>query len=164
MASISRRTFLRGSLAIASVGSFLYGWTVEPTRLDVVRVELPLRNLPDAFAEFSIAQISDLHFGRNTELDFMESVVDSVLALNADAVVITGDLVSRVTDGEPDMLVQTLSRLHAPHGVHAVLGNHDWWVNGPLVIESLPRRRQRPGQRAFELVPRRANALSRRRR
>jgi predicted MPP superfamily phosphohydrolase len=139
MARVSRRAFLRGSLAIGGIGIYLYGRRIEPTWLDVVRVEMPLRKLPDAFAEFTIAQISDLHFGRYTDLAYMESVIDSVLALNADAVVITGDLVSRVTEGEPDMLVQTLSRLRAPHGVHAVLGNHDWWVNGPLVIESLRR-------------------------
>jgi uncharacterized protein len=139
MASISRRAFLRGSLAIAGAGSFLYGWAVESTWLEVVRVEMPLRNLPDAFAGFTIAQISDLHLGRYVQPAFIESVVESVLALNADAVVITGDLVSRVTHGEPDMLVQTLSRLHAPEGVHAILGNHDWWTNGSLVAESLRR-------------------------
>ncbi len=139
MAGISRRAFLRGSLVIAGASSFLYGWAVEATWLDVAHVEMPLRNLPDAFADFTIAQISDLHLGACVRLDYIESVVDSVLALNADAVVITGDLVSRITDGEPDMLVQTLSRLRAPQGVHAVLGNHDWWVNGSLVIESLRR-------------------------
>ena len=58
------------------------------------------------------------------------------MALGADAVVITGDLVSRVDHGEPDMIVQALSRLRAPHGVHAVLGNHDWNENGPAAIAS----------------------------
>jgi uncharacterized protein len=141
MAKISRRAFLRGALAItgAGLGTYLYARTIEPTWLDIVHVELPLRNLPDAFADFTIAQISDLHLGPYIQPATIEAVVESVLALNADAIVVTGDLVSRVTQGEPDMLVQTLSPLTAPQGVHAILGNHDWWEDGPLVTESLRR-------------------------
>ena len=59
------------------------------------------------------------------------------MALNADAIVITGDLVSRVTQGELDMIVQTLSRLRVPHGVFAILGNHDWWTGERAVTEAL---------------------------
>lgn len=141
MASMTRRAFLRGSLATAGagIGTYLYARTVEPTWLDIVHVEMPLRNLPNAFADFTIAQISDLHLGPYVQPAYIDTVVDSVLALNADAIVITGDFVSRVTQGEPDMLVQTLSRLQAPDGVHAILGNHDWWENGPLIADSLRR-------------------------
>jgi len=138
MARISRRTFLRGALASAA-GISLYGGLVERNWLDIVRLDLPLRKLPDAFAGFTIAQISDLHFGIYFGPSSMDPIVQAVVELNADAIVITGDIVSRVTHGEPEMIVQELSRLHAPHGVFAVLGNHDWWQNGPLVAESLRR-------------------------
>ena len=65
MAKISRRAFLRGSLAVGGVGvgTYAHGRAVEATWLDFTRVELPLRDLPDAFAGFTIAQISDLHLG-----------------------------------------------------------------------------------------------------
>lgn len=140
MAKISRRAFLRGSLAAAAVpcfGTYVYARAVEATWLDIASVDMPLRRLPDAFAGFTIAQISDLHFGRNVRPEFIDTVVDRVLELNADAIVITGDFVSRVTHGEPDMIVHALSRLHAREGVYAILGNHDWWENASLVTESL---------------------------
>lgn len=141
MPIITRRNFLRATLATfaAGVGAYAYGSTIEPTWLDVVRLDMPLRNLPEVFADFTIAQISDLHFGPFVTPEMIDPVVDVVLGLNPDAVVITGDLISRVDHGEPDMIVQTLSRLQAPDGVHAILGNHDWWVNGSLVAASLRR-------------------------
>jgi predicted MPP superfamily phosphohydrolase len=141
MPKISRRAFLRGSLLTGLAGACTYGYgrLIEPTWLDVAPVEHRLRDLPDAFAGFTIAQISDLHFGKYVAPAYIESVVDSVMALNADAIVITGDFVSRVTQGEPDQIVQTLSRLRAREDVYAVLGNHDWWENGPLVAESARR-------------------------
>jgi predicted MPP superfamily phosphohydrolase len=138
MPRLTRRALLQGSLAAFASGS-LYASFLEPGWLDIVRLEVPLRKLPEAFADFTIAQISDLHFGRFIKPSHMEPVIDAVLALCADAIVITGDLVSRVDHGEPDMVVQTLSRLQAPEGVYAVLGNHDWNENGPVVIQSLRR-------------------------
>src|SRR5262249_49276004 len=78
-----------------------------------------------------------LHFGPLVPLEYIETAVEAVMAMNADLIVITGDIVSRVDHGEPDMVVQTLSRLRAPMGVHAVLGNHDWWVGAPTVQRSL---------------------------
>ena len=164
---LTRRAFLRGSLltGLAGIGGYVYGRTIAPHWLDVAQVELPLRNLPDAFADFTIAQISDLHFGKHVAPEYIHSVVDSVMALDADTIVITGDIVSRVSQGEPDMIVATLSRLHAREGVYAILGNHDWWEDGPLVSEYLrPRRRHRSTKRTYLMATRRPVAVSRRRR
>jgi predicted MPP superfamily phosphohydrolase len=141
MPHLSRRTFLRGALATlaSGVGAGLYAGVVQPGWLSVTRLELPLRGLPEAFAGFRIAQLSDLHFGPFVGPAHVEAAVEQVLALHADAVVITGDLVSRVTHGEPDMIVQALSRLRAPQGVFVVLGNHDWWSGADLVTQALRR-------------------------
>lgn len=136
MPRITRRTFLCGSLAAIAGGS-LYAGLIEPGWLDIVHLELPLRKLPDAFAGFTIAHISDLHFGRFIGPAHLDPVIDAAMALGADAVVITGDIVSRVNHGEPDMIVQTLSRLRAPQGVYAILGNHDWWADGRVVADAL---------------------------
>lgn len=139
MPLLTRRNFLRAGFVAAASGTGGYGYAIEPAWLDVVRLDLHLRNLPDAFDGFTIAQISDLHFGPYIQPSHIDPVVDAVLALNADAVVITGDLVSRVTHDEPDMIVQTLSRLRPPQGLFAVLGNHDWWTDANVVTEALRR-------------------------
>ena len=65
MPFITRRNLLLGTFAsvAAAGGAYIYARTIEPRWLDVVALDLKLRNLPDAFADFTIAQISDLHFG-----------------------------------------------------------------------------------------------------
>jgi len=50
--------------------------------------------LPAAFDGYTITQISDLHLGEWMTLDRMMTVVQEVNALNADAIVITGDFIS----------------------------------------------------------------------
>jgi predicted MPP superfamily phosphohydrolase len=138
MAIVTRRRFLLSSIA-ALAGGYGYARLLEPSWLEINHVELTLPKLPDAFANFTIAQLSDLHFGPLVPLDFIESAVDEVLAMNADLIVITGDIVTRLSEGEPDMIVQSLSRLQAPLGVHAVLGNHDWWMGFDVVQRALRR-------------------------
>ncbi len=141
MPLLTRRNFLgaaAGSIAAAG-GAYVYGRWFERTWLDIVHHDMPLRGLPDGFAGFRIVQISDLHFGDKLPADYLESVIDEVVSHNADAIVITGDIASSLENGEADWITQSLSRLQAPHGVFAVLGNHDWWEDAPLVTQSLER-------------------------
>ena len=51
----------------------------------------------------------------------------------------TGDFVSRITHGEPDLIESELGRLHAPAGVWAILGNHDHW-RGAEIVEAAVQR------------------------
>jgi predicted MPP superfamily phosphohydrolase len=139
MPLMTRRRFIASAALSAAGGLCVYGSVIEPGWLDVVNQELRLPRLPDAFADFTIAQISDLHFGRLVKPGHLEPAINQVRALDADAIVITGDLVSRLTNGEPDMIVQTLSPLRALAGVFAVLGNHDYWEGSDVVAAALRR-------------------------
>ena len=92
----------------------------------IVRVDVPIEGLPQAFDGLSLVQISDLHVGPTIKRDYVERVVDKVNALNADVVVVTGDLVDgRVSDLAAD--VQPLARLRGKQGVLAVTGNHEYY-------------------------------------
>lgn len=141
----TRRSFLRslglvaggGALAVSS--GWWYAAEFEPQQIEVVRVRLPLRRLPEAFVGLTIAQISDLHFGPLVEAREVRAAVDMIRGLKPDIVAVTGDHVHRVTHGEPDFVVQELSRLEAPLGAFAVMGNHDYWTNGPVVSSALQR-------------------------
>jgi predicted MPP superfamily phosphohydrolase len=141
MAMISRRNFLRAAVGSVAAGgaACVYGHAIEPAWLDIVRVDLPLRRLPDAFAGLTIAQISDLHFGRWIQSAHIDPVIQTVMSLGADVIVVTGDIVSHVRHGEPEMVEQTLGNLSAPDGVYAVLGNHDWWADSAAVQRGLSR-------------------------
>ena len=58
-----------------------------------------------------------------------------------DLIVILGDLVVQDVVGghfvEPEPIAEVLRGLRAPLGVIAVLGNHDWWYDGPRVEKAL---------------------------
>jgi predicted MPP superfamily phosphohydrolase len=91
-----------------------------------VRVDVPIADLPAAFAGFSIAQISDLHVGPTIKRRFVEHIVARVNALGADVIAVTGDLV----DGTVEALAAhtaPLSALAAPLGVYFVTGNHEYY-------------------------------------
>lgn len=77
----------------------------------------------------TLAHISDLHFGRDVQLDQVEALEALIPELAPDAVVISGDLTQRARHGELQralVFVQTMRRA-APTLV--VPGNHDvqWW-------------------------------------
>ncbi|NVO06095.1 MAG: metallophosphoesterase [Rhodoferax sp.] len=92
----------------------------------VVRVDVPVANLPDALVGFSMAQISDIHVGPTIRQPYLERIVARVNRLDADLVAITGDLV----DGPVrtlGSLVQPLQDLRSRYGSYFVTGNHEYY-------------------------------------
>lgn len=102
----------------------------------VVRVDVPIANLPDALQGFLIAQISDIHVGPTIKKPYLERIVARVNSLNADVVAITGDLV----DGPVQALgplVQPLQDLRSTHGSFFVTGNHEYYSGVQGWVEKL---------------------------
>ncbi len=82
----------------------------------------------------TIAVIADLHAGGpNMGAARVRQVVDAANTLACDLVVLLGDYVAThrfVTEVVPPAVwAGELARLRAPLGVHAILGNHDWWYH-----------------------------------
>lgn len=130
---ISRRHFLR---FIAGLGAFgasttAYGFGVEPARLRVTRYDIAPPQWPADF-NLKIAVITDLHACDPwMSLERIEGIVERTNRLKADVIVLLGDYVAghrQVTRYIPaGEWAPVLGGLKAPLGVHAVLGNHDWW-------------------------------------
>lgn len=102
----------------------------------VVRVDVPIANLPPALEGFSIAQISDIHVGPTIKRRYLERIVDRVNSLNTDVVAITGDLV----DGPVQTLgplVHPLQDLHSTYGSYFVTGNHEYYSGADGWVEKL---------------------------
>ncbi len=111
---------------------------IEPRWLVVERVAVPLRRLPPELDGLQIAHLSDLHLGPDVKVEAITEAVERTMSLQADLIVLTGDYVTRRASYAPG-LVEPLSRLHAPLGVYATLGNHDHWAGAEKVASYLSR-------------------------
>ena len=99
---------------------------VTPYRYEVNRVTIEFENLPKAFDGYTIAQFSDTHLGTyGDDTTFVAKYTQAINDLKPDMICFTGDLVNRRTE-EAKPFVPQLKRLHAPDGVLAILGNHDY--------------------------------------
>ncbi|MBV8657807.1 MAG: metallophosphoesterase [Burkholderiales bacterium] len=104
----------------------------------VVAVEVPVDNLPDALDGFTIAQISDIHVGPTIKRRYLERIVDRVNSLQADVVAVTGDVV----DGSvADLAEHTapLADLKGRLGTYLVTGNHEYYSNAGAWVAEFTR-------------------------
>jgi predicted MPP superfamily phosphohydrolase len=130
---ISRRHFLRfaAGLGATGVSTVAYGFGEPALRLRVARYDLLPPQWPADF-KLKIAVIADLHACDPwMSLDRIHEIVGRTNALNPDIIVMLGDYVAghrRVTRFIPaGEWAPVLAGLKAPLGVHAILGNHDYW-------------------------------------
>lgn len=117
-------------------GSILWGLLVGQRRLAVERVDLPVRELPRPLTGLVIEHLSDLHIGRQLRAPQLRRFVERANGLGADLIVVTGDLF----DFDPAFIEEgcrELSRLSAPLGVYAVLGNHDTYTGAEAVAQGV---------------------------
>src|SRR5436305_3393981 len=140
---ISRRQFLRftGGLGALSASTAAYGFGEPVLRLRVTRYDITPTQWPADFP-LKIAVIADLHACDPwMSLERIQAIVERTNALDADIIVLLGDYVAghrHVTRIIPaSEWAPLLAGLRAPLGVHAILGNHDWWED---------KRVQREGQ------------------
>src|SRR5258705_12773883 len=99
--------------------------------LRVGRKIIPPPQWPAGF-QLKIAAIADLHACDPwMSLNHIQAIVERANALGADIIVMLGDYVAghrHVTRTIPaGEWAPVLADLKAPLGVHAILGNHDWW-------------------------------------
>jgi predicted MPP superfamily phosphohydrolase len=137
---ILRRT-LTAILVAAIAGCLVWGFWLEPASLRTEVVELPLA-WPYS-RPIRVALASDLHVGSPYEsVAHLRTVVDRINATNPDLVCLLGDFVTVDLFGgnvAPEELTTELSRLRAPAGVAAVLGNHDHARGLRRMYEALSR-------------------------
>lgn len=125
-----------GAMAGAIVfAAMWWGALVNRYDIDVNEIEIPVAGLPDSFDGYRIVQFSDLHTGTyGSDTTFVSRLTDLLNSLDGDIIVFTGDIVNRNSD-ELRPFTEPLSRLTAPDGVYAILGNHDYgdYMDWPTV-------------------------------
>jgi uncharacterized protein len=109
-----------------------YGFAVEASwRLETTRYTISPANWPRGL-KLSIGVIADVHAGGPAmPLDRIEAIVNDTNALKPDIIVLLGDFAASYKFKTRKIAAEewsaVLGKLRAPLGVHAVLGNHDWW-------------------------------------
>lgn len=120
----------------------LWAFWIEPAWLTTHRFALQIPNWHAEHKGLKIAVLTDLHVGSpHTGIDKLKEVVARTNQEQPDLVLILGDLVIQDVVGghfvEPEAIAEVLRGLQAPLGVMAVLGNHDWWLDGARVEKAL---------------------------
>lgn len=152
---LTRRAFLKWSLRLAAAGlaTGAYAVGVEPFRLVTTHYRITPPRWPRGFA-LRMAILSDVHACEPwVSAARIRSIVAQTNDLDADLILLLGDYSKghHWTTGEVHSAdwSAALSALKAPLGVHAVLGNHDWWDDRTAQMQG---HGPTYGQRALEAV------------
>lgn len=141
---VTRRSFLK--LSAGAAGGFaLYSGEIARHELSVEEHTVRLERLPDAFRGMRIAQISDIHYEDYTEPFFVRDVVRRVNGLRADAVLMTGDFITKLHGAYRFPFLQRIVERRAMdcaailNGIdspvrYASLGNHDESVGADYMV------------------------------
>ncbi len=136
---ISRRRFLRWLLTLGAAGALApaYGAFETFRRPLITRYDLQPGRWPQGL-DLTIAVIADIHACHPwMTAERIRSIVATTNELAADIIVLLGDFVvsggfrRRFVTAEvaPEEWAEALAMLRAPLGVHAILGNHEWWAD-----------------------------------
>ncbi len=131
---ITRRRLIKlalGSLAalgLPTIGGAGYAVLIEPRRLTLENVEVPIAGLRPALDGFIIAQLSDLHRGPDISAETIAQAVSLTLRQEVDLIVLTGDYVSGTAD-YVSSCAEALTPLTSAGDVLACMGNHDHWTD-----------------------------------
>ncbi len=133
-----------GGLALFLALIVLWAFEIEPRLLVVREQRIALEGWGQ---DVRVAVLSDLHVGSTgVPIAQLRKIVERTNGEHPDLIVLLGDYVIGGPRGNQDSLrhfvppeatAAELEHLHAPLGVFAVLGNHDWWFDGERTARAL---------------------------
>lgn len=136
---VSRRDLLKGVAAAgigALTGTFAHGYLYERHHIELTRETLHVSGLPSALAGLTIGFLTDLHRSQTVAHEMIARAVEIVMAERPDIVVLGGDYVTWGDRRYVSPAADALAGLSAPHGVFAVLGNHDDDRDMPAALQA----------------------------
>jgi hypothetical protein len=140
---LTRRRFIKGLAAagvVGAVGAGAYGSLYEQHAYELTETDIFIRDLPAGFDGFRIAQVSDVHHSSLVSAAEVRRVVELANSARADLVALTGDYTT-ASRKYVEPCAEILAGLAAPHGVWAVLGNHDHHTDPLLTRRALAARK-----------------------
>ena len=127
-ARFSRRDLLKGAasagIGIVS-GSAAYGFLYERHHIGLTQEIVRVSGLPRALAGLRVGFFSDLHRSQTVPHSMIATAVSMVMEHQPDIIILGGDYVSFRDRRYVGPVAEALAPLTAPHGIFAVIGNHD---------------------------------------
>lgn len=118
-------------LLIAGAGVlYLDATEIAPKRVRIRTETIRSEKIPEALSGLQILFFSDVHYNAFVDDSRLESLIEKIDSVGADVILFGGDLFDHPANQWPDdqamdTIRNVLSRLKAPLGKFAVLGNHD---------------------------------------
>lgn len=140
----SRRTFVHrvaiGGAVSVGAGATVYGTLFGRHDYTLETVPIKLAKLPRELSGFRIVQLSDIHVGSFVGEYELSRGLALVKSAKPDLIVLTGDLIDHDIRYVEQLgrFARALDSL-APHGVFAVMGNHDMYTGVERVESVLAR-------------------------
>jgi predicted MPP superfamily phosphohydrolase len=138
---LTRRQFVSGVIATPLLGlsaASAYARLIEPYHYLITETDIFIKNLPERFEGFRITQLTDIHHSDILGIDEVQRVVHLAQQTKPNIFVLTGDYTTTYRRYiEP--CAEALSKLNAPEGVWAVLGNHDHYTDPELTTRAFER-------------------------
>ena len=126
--TIDRRGVLTGFLGVGIgivAGGASHGFAYERHHLELTKARFPVSGLPEALRGLRVGVLTDVHRSRFISHEMVASAVRMLMAESPDIILLGGDYVSFGDRRYVHPAAEALAPLSAPHGVIAVLGNHD---------------------------------------
>ena len=130
----NRREFLKKGLDIGAISLVIATNAKAMDNAKNVQLELVDVKINNLVQPYTIIQISDIHIGGLVDKKFIKSLVDKINILNADSVVITGDLVDTKLEYAIPALNE-LKNIQSKYGTYFIVGNHEYFHGVKPIID-----------------------------
>ena len=126
--SLDRRNLLKGLVGVGlgiATGTAAHGFLYERHQIELTRMKFPVSGLPESLRGFRVGVLTDIHRSQAVPHAMVASAVTLIMREAPDLILLGGDYVSFGDRRYAQPAADALAPLSAPHGVLAVLGNHD---------------------------------------
>nr|WP_237940064.1 metallophosphoesterase [Aliarcobacter butzleri] len=130
----NRREFFKKGLDIGVISAVIATNVKAIDNARHVELEVVDVKINNLLKPYIIVQISDIHIGGLITKNFIKSMVDKINLLNADIVVITGDLVDTKLEFARPALDE-LKNLQSKYGTYFIVGNHEYFHGVKPIID-----------------------------
>jgi len=124
---ITRRAFVRTGLAAGAgvLGAGAYGFAYERNRVTITRTTIAVNGLPAELDQLRIGILTDLHHGSLVSQQHIVDAARVLMSARPHLIALLGDFVTWGDRTYAAGCAEALGELSAPHGIFAILGNHD---------------------------------------